>query len=289
MKFAYLIMAHNNAEQLKLLIKALDYPENDIYLHIDKKSNELDFEVFQNCTASAKIYVYSRYKVYWADLSQTKCQFFLLTKAVCSYHDYYHLISGADFPIKRHKDIIRFFQSNAGNEFVHFESYQPCKKETCTTFHFFQGKINRTSNKYIRKVLGTLETCSITVQKKLGIQRTFYCGANWFSITHKLASELVSNQKRLIKKVRFTICSDEFVLQTYLMSEGDITGKSKSEENNYQSIMRAIDWQRGTPYIWKKQDYRQLIESEYLFARKFDEKVDRLIINQISDYLTDEK
>ena len=38
MKFAYLIMAHDNMEQLLSLIKLLDWPENDIYLHIDKKN-----------------------------------------------------------------------------------------------------------------------------------------------------------------------------------------------------------------------------------------------------------
>ena len=127
MKFAYLIMAHDNIEQLKLLLKALDFPENDIYLHLDKKNKDLNVEMYKNYTKCAKIYVFSKYKVYWADLSQTKCQFFLLTKAVCTYHDYYHLISGADFPIKKHRDILKFFQCNANKEFVHFESYQDRK------------------------------------------------------------------------------------------------------------------------------------------------------------------
>lgn len=34
---AYLIMAHKNIEQLKKLLKLLDAPDNDIFLHIDKK------------------------------------------------------------------------------------------------------------------------------------------------------------------------------------------------------------------------------------------------------------
>lgn len=38
MKHAYLIMAHNEWELLNKLINALDYSDNDIYLHIDKKS-----------------------------------------------------------------------------------------------------------------------------------------------------------------------------------------------------------------------------------------------------------
>lgn len=35
-------------------------------------------------------------------------------------------------------------------------------------------------------------------------------------------------------------------------------------------VLRAIDWTRGKPYVWKKGDYGILIDSNCLFARKFD-------------------
>ena len=37
MKSAFLIMAHSNFDMLKLLVTQLDYKDNDIYIHIDKK------------------------------------------------------------------------------------------------------------------------------------------------------------------------------------------------------------------------------------------------------------
>ena len=33
--------------------------------------------------------------------------------------------------------------------------------------------------------------------------------------------------------------------------------------------IRAIDWTRGDPYVWKKEDLSLLLESDDLFARKF--------------------
>ena len=36
-RHAYLVMAHNEFELLGQLLELLDYEENDIYLHIDKK------------------------------------------------------------------------------------------------------------------------------------------------------------------------------------------------------------------------------------------------------------
>ena len=38
MKHAYLIMAHNEPYILEKLLKLIDYSDNDIFLHIDKKS-----------------------------------------------------------------------------------------------------------------------------------------------------------------------------------------------------------------------------------------------------------
>ena len=34
-------MAHKNLEQIKKLLQLLDYPENDIYIHIDAKQIRL--------------------------------------------------------------------------------------------------------------------------------------------------------------------------------------------------------------------------------------------------------
>ena len=50
---------------------------------------------------------------------------------------------------------------------------------------------------------------------------------------------------------------------------------------DYHSIMRYIDWNRGGPYVWRERDFDELINSDYLFARKFDEKIDNNIINMI--------
>lgn len=42
----------------------------------------------------------------------------------------------------------------------------------------------------------------------------------------------------------------------------------RSEQLN--AGLRAIDWERGNPYVWKMEDLQYLLETEHLFARKFD-------------------
>ena len=54
----------------------------------------------------------------------------------------------------------------------------------------------------------------------------------------------------------------------------------RPDGQEYQQCMREIDWQRGSPYTWKEEDYDELVRSERWFARKFSsdhmELVDRL-------------
>ena len=35
-------------------------------------------------------------------------------------------------------------------------------------------------------------------------------------------------------------------------------------------LVIRIDWERGNPYVWKMEDLQYLLETEHLFARKFD-------------------
>lgn len=36
-RHAYLIMAHNQFDFLEMLLRDLDFEDNDVYLHVDKK------------------------------------------------------------------------------------------------------------------------------------------------------------------------------------------------------------------------------------------------------------
>ena len=57
--------------------------------------------------------------------------------------------------------------------------------------------------------------------------------------------------------------------------------KHESFDNQRMDIVRAIDWHRGHPYIYRIEDYKMLKESNCLFARKFDENVDNEIIDKL--------
>lgn len=49
--------------------------------------------------------------------------------------------------------------------------------------------------------------------------------------------------------------------------------------------MRKIDWTRGKSYTYRIDDVEMLVNSDFLFARKFAENTDRDMIDKIYNYL----
>lgn len=63
-KHAYLIIEHKDNFVLETLIELLDDSRNDIFIHIDKKTKNFNFEKYKNKVKFSKIYFIPRIKVY---------------------------------------------------------------------------------------------------------------------------------------------------------------------------------------------------------------------------------
>lgn len=62
---AYMIMAHNNWSQLKLLISLLDDTYNDFYIHIDSKVKNVDMQDIKKAVKYSKVYFTRRISIRW--------------------------------------------------------------------------------------------------------------------------------------------------------------------------------------------------------------------------------
>ncbi|MBS6161158.1 MAG: glycosyl transferase [Firmicutes bacterium] len=289
-KHAYLLMAHNNIEQLNLLLTTLDSEYCDIYLHIDLKSNIAEDDIV--ALTKSEIYFSKEISVFWADYSQVECELFLLEQAVRKNYKYYHLLSGADFPLKTPKEIADYLYED-NKIYLHFAT----PENVAFTYkyvkyhHFFQKQlyiVNRGKQFSIFKVINKL--CLI-VQKVLRVNRVqdniqIKKGANWFSIPDDVAKFVLTKKSWIRKQFINTRSGDEFFLQTVLYNSNF---KNRiyhfNEDDNYESCLRYIDWKRGNPYIFQKQDYMELISCKMFFARKFDIRMDRDIIIMLKNEL----
>lgn len=287
-KHAYLIMAHKGWDQLARLIHLLDDTDNDIYIHIDKNANNVNFENIEKQAIYSHILVISEISICWGSDSIMNCEMMLLKRAAERHYAYYHLLSGADLLLKPQNEIHDFFDKNAGREFIHFYS-GPISIDNpifdrVKLYHYFQSKnifmkgLDKVTC-YIQKILG--------VNRWSGEKRELLYGANWFSITDDLAQYVISQESWIKKRFSYTHCCDELFLQTIVYNS---KFKQKLYQcnfcNDYVSNMRYIKWDSSNgktshPVTLTMKDYDCMHESGRLFARKFDADVDVSIIDKL--------
>ena len=284
-KQAIIIMAHGSINLLNKLLELLDSKYFDIYLHIDIKSNIEEDSIYKCHTSN--IYIYKKFDVRWGDYSMVETELFMFEEASKNNYEYYHLISGVDLPLKSNKEIFNIFHSNYPKEFIHFEDPKVLdyKINWIKYYHLmYDVRNNSTYADYYYK--------SIEKQKKDGVDRlknetnTLRSGANWVSITHEFVIYLLSKKDYICDRFSFTKICDEFFFQTVVYNSEFVNNLYYDKfDSDYKACLRAIDWKRGNPYTWRIDDFNDLINSDKVFARKFDEIIDNEIIDKIYNYI----
>lgn len=270
MKHAYMILAHNEWEILKILVSCLDDERNDIYVHFDKKVKEVP-EL--DCKKAGLHILEDRVAVYWGDLSVVEAEYKLLEAAHKNGpYAYYHLLSGVDLPLKSQDYIHRFFEENKGKEFIGYTLTEitPEVVRKVQRWHLFPEDFK--NQKIWKQILRALW---IRVQEVAGYKRNrtvdFKKGSQWFSITEGFVEYVLEHKAWVMETFSHTFCSDELVVQT-------LCWMSPYRQNIYNTTddgkgcMRAIGWKDGQLHDWEMKDYKELKESDALFARKFNSR-----------------
>lgn len=287
-KHAYLVMAHSNVNQLKKLLQCLDYKDNDNFIHFDARFEGVNIKDIKAICKYSNVTFTKRIPVYWGGYSLIYARFILLEDArKKGPYDFYHFISGQDLPLRSQRYIHDFFDKHKDEEFISIGPYADWYLDRVKYFYFRESK-------WSLKVVGkAFNKISIVLQKLILINRLrhsnikFYIGEEWFSVTEQFVDYALSQRAFCEKYFRYGNCTDELVFPTLYMLNTGVNKRYKSPykhesfDNQRMDIVRAIDWHRGHPYIYRIEDYKMLKESNCLFARKFDENVDNEIIDKL--------
>lgn len=292
-KHSYLIMAHNQWDTLETLLLCIDDARNDIYLHVDKKVTNFPKEKIETCLRKSRLFFTKRFNIVWGGSQQMKCILNMLEESSINHYNYYHLLSGVDLPLKSQDEIHHFFEENAGKEFIGFD-WRGINSgkflDRIQYYHFFIDIIGKRSNRGIGYLLlGKAEDISLLIQHKIRVNRLkrfsekIYKGSTWFSISHDLASKIVSFSDRIIAAFKYGANTDELWLQTYVMA-------SDFADCVADSNLRYIVWNQGnpSPEILTINNLPALRETNCLFARKFDWNIDREVIKSIHKMVIEE-
>lgn len=263
MRAAYLITAYNEPHLLDLLVATLEPDRRDVFIHLDAKSA---VEAFRLPHIAQAQMVPRRHSVFWATRSFTDAIMELLKTAVeTDRHDYFVLLSGADYPVRPVAEFEDFLAKADGR------SFQMCKSALTTS----EGR-KRLRSHYVIKQRTRM---NVALQKMLFLQSflgryggrrppstfsTYYIGSPWFTVHRDVAQWMLDCwENEEIRDYFSTVyCAEEIIIPTMIAN-------SPWHESCVPQRTRFIQWQ-GTarPKSLKIEDLSKIKTSGCFFARK---------------------
>lgn len=280
MKIAILITAYKNEVQLNNLVEHLA-EDFDIYIHLDKRST-VYVKKMEN------VFIYQKYKSYWGSINTVLAVILLLSEASKKSYDRYIQITGQDLPIKTNKQINDFFELHRNTNFIEYfklpderwanggydrlTKYWGKEPSKLVGFEKFQAKL-------VYFGLNLIYKSPIAFIFFRDIKYQFFGGSNYMDLTDncvKYILEYLEKKPKYLKRFKNTLIPEEIFFQTIVLN-------NQSETVIANKVLRYIDWQTGPDYprTFTNDDYERIMNSENLFARKFDEKLDNIIIKRI--------
>lgn len=278
-KHAYLIIAHNEFELLKLLVSELDDIRNDIYIHFDAKCHQIPL---LQCINSNLYVLPNKIDVRWGDYSQIETEMLLFESAYEMqmihkvHYQYYHLISGVDIPLKSQDYIHNFFDNYNGKEFLGFfqGDIETELRKKVQLYHLYPKCYTKSRNINLKSILRAL-FCrfQLFMDYKRNKDIELVRGTNWGSITNDFVEFLLSKKEEIYNRFHHTFCADEVYKHT-LCWNSPFKERVFNIDNEALGCMREINWiiteRESFLPSFKMDDYDRLSHSSMLFARKFD-------------------
>lgn len=289
MKHAIMILAHKNIGQICRLVEYFKH-DCDVFVHIDRKQTITQSDKERLLGFQQVKLISQEYEVYWGGTSVLESELHLLRLSVQhSDADYFHLISGQDYPTRSLDYFLDFFERKSGKEFINY-LHLPHPNWQDNTFRRLQyyypydyASGQQNPRQWVRE-----QVCQ---QQERGIKRPIpdefdhlYGSSQWFSITREAAVALLDytdNSPSLYRKMWMTFAPEECYVATVLVN---LMGKPNIVPWNH----RFIRWQYengNRPANLGNEHFRYLLENEYVFARKIELPVSDSLLDDIDKYL----
>lgn len=272
---AVLILGHKNVNQIILLCRNL-CRYFDVYLHMDSKAmvSLENKKILKNLG----VHYYSKYNVKWGSYSIVLATITLMKEALKNKdNQYFHLISGQDWPMEDLKVIYNRFQKDNKIYMNYFRAKDTVKAGEnllwWVKLYFNYDLINRRSTfgKVYHRILITLERLlHVNKLKRYNLNDAYiYAGEEWVDIPRdalKYAIREYDNNESLQSVFSTSFCSDEMWLQTILCNSFYL---SRIEKNTH----RYISWEHRNgsyPAILDENDFSKIKKGDYWWGRKID-------------------
>lgn len=285
MTAAFLVAAHHQPELFGRLIERVGRA-GPVIAHIDAKS---DIQPFREAAPKA-VFTRARARVNWGGFSNVEMIVHLLREGLAAAPDATHFLhlSGSDYPVRPLSDFEELLGTEPTRSYLNFYRVVPGSK-------FYELTRSFDATDQVSRLPARLRPHVSTVVRKAAHQLANpdfpaslppYRGSTSSCLSRAAAEYVVGfldspDGRRLLRRLRTVLVSDEFVIQTILCNSplrstlagwpaDDVTGIPEDNENDV--YLHYIDWSpsREDPAILVASDLERIRSSRMYFARKMD-------------------
>jgi len=294
MKIAMLILAHQNPEMLKRLVRALDDARFDIFIHIDEGSKIEDFDFSEKRTRHSNLFIVpNRIRSRWGDISLFDAMVGLYQYAMEQGHyDWFITLSGEDYPIRSNDEIYEYITKRE----VDCIGITKCRTEIRYRGFFFWKLGNRFLVKAFRKgiyLLGFKKRKNLIVDGK---EWTICLSAQWSGLTRDSVQHILTMLKyhpEIRRYFKYSLAPDEMVIPTILhnaklhlglVTVPDLSDNMTFEEMALLHFLEHNVQKDSSVTIYNENYYDEIINSGRLFVRKVRMGKSERLIEMLDKY-----
>jgi hypothetical protein len=279
MKIACIILAHQNPDQLLRLLKRLNHPSIDCWVHIDSKC---DPQLFSGLSKMENVFeIAPRLNLDWGNYNIVQAMINGLESSISfrEKYDYFHFMSGMDYLLQPTQLFFNYLQQNNGIDFIGNRPLEESKQniERIRRYHF--NNLNQPARKIAEALIN-----KILPKRKLQYSFEIRKGPQWMTLTRESVDYIlgfIGTNKSFAKFFQYVLAPDEFFFQTILFN-------SPLKHKMKDHIFHYIDWSENkkSPKTFTAADKDKLLSSELFFARKFDALKEEEILDILDKRIT---
>lgn len=296
MKFAFLILAHEDPAQLRRLIHSLDDPHFDIYVHVAAKAPMDAYHFSDYRLRHSRLTVLDeQIRTYWGDISLVDVMLALYRRAQENgTYDRYITLSGLDYPLKSNREILNAL-TDTDREFI---SARPLLGDLDFKIrgiylwkHHLLARIARhlVCNYHV-----VMHPSRLKLRKGDKQKSEVYFSSQWHALSGESVAYLLKTLEenpRIRRFFRYAYAPDELLIPTILCNSPFADRMIPLNDcGDFEALFAALPAlhylrrERQNVMVFREEDYQELICSGKLFCRKVRTGISDGLLDKIDQY-----
>ncbi|MEI9959677.1 MAG: beta-1,6-N-acetylglucosaminyltransferase [Limisphaerales bacterium] len=285
-RIAYIIAAHHKPEMTIRLVRHIHSPNHGFFIHYNQRSPEQEYlRLVEALRDLPNVHFLDRHKCLWGDIGLVRAALKGI-QAIASQdfeYDYAVLLTGQDYSIKSDNQIVTTLSQANGFSFMessawpipHWEKGRAIRR--IENFHFQLPFPN-----WMRRYGWPPSWQHITLPARRKIPGSLHphFGSSFWYLSRpclKYIHDYVQQHPEYVRFFKWVSIPDECFFQILLMN-------SPLAPTIHPRTLTYIDWSRKPyPAVLNQNDLPRLLESDCLFARKFDLTIDASVLDKLDE------